>query len=414
MMMKTAGKILLTYLLLVLLFTGVLVAVFHIPTTAIEGNLRPSVQQIVDGPNFTAPASRVQPWKLGTFSDCLILGIAYCGDSSHPLQSAMSAKFMMLDGSPIKGAQQMLDDPTHAKLQTVVYSRYWHGNQVVVRPLLCIMTTRGIRIFNITLLTLLWLMLLVVMWRKIDHMSALIIMACLAAVMIPSVPLCFNYVPTFYLALASSLLVLCWQQLTARQGNAAVFFFVIGACTTYFDLLTTPMVALMVPLAVYLLYRKPDRPCRVLIMLSLCWLIGYASLWATKWLLAATLMGPEAFHDAMRSVTQRTVGHNEQDYMVWCLKASSVLFLTVALIAAAVTILLGKSRQALQQHSWMLLVALSSFVWTFVLLEHSWHHLHFTWRTFVVLAIGLGLYWRHTLDVKHPLALFKKPNLSSR
>ena len=43
----------------------------------------------------------------------------------------------------------------------------------------------------------------------------------------------------------------------------------------------------------------------------------------------------------------------------------------------------------------MLLVAMSSFVWTLVLLEHTWHHLHFTWRTFVVLAIGVALFWRH-------------------
>ena len=212
----------------------------------------------------------------------------------------------------------------------------------------------------------------------------------------------------FYIALLASLAILCWQPATSDRDHAVITFFVIGAVTTYFDLLTTPMVALAVPLIVYMLYRKPTAAWRAVIMLSLAWLAGYAALWATKWLLAALITGQDAFQDAMGAVTQRTIGHGEQDYMRWCLKATTAALAAVMIITATLTALFGKSWHALRRNSWMLLVAMASFVWAFVLLEHTWHHLHFTWRTFAVLAIGIMLFLWHSLDLRHPFALFKK------
>lgn len=400
--MKLAIRILLTYLTLTLLFTGVLAAVFCIPRSAIEQGVRQSVKQVTDdGLMFTARVGILQPLQLGNFSDCLILGIAYCADSSQPLTAAMTDKFMMLGDSPVKGAQLMLSNPDNLDLRTVVYCRYWHGNQVVIRPLLCVTTVHGIRVINIVALTLLWLVLLAVMWRRIDHVDSLIIMGCLAAVMSPSVPFCMNYVPTFYIALAASLLVLLWRPATAKWSNTVVLMFVIGAVTVFFDLLTTPLITLAVPVTVYILYRHPQRACREVIVLALAWVAGYASLWATKWLLAALITGQDAFQDAMGAITQRTVGHGEQElaYTRWCLRTTLLSLGIVTGFTAIVTLLLRKSWQAVRQHSWALLVAMMAYVWVFVLMEHTWHHLQFTWRTFVVLAIGIGLFLRHTIKL---------------
>ena len=411
--MKTVVNILVAYILLALLFTGVVVAAFSIPGSAVEQGARQSVQQVTDdGKMFTAQVGQIQPYKLGVFSDCLILGIAYCADSSHPLESAMSDRFMMVDGSPIQGTQAMLERPDDDNIQPVIYCRYWHGNQVMMRPLLCITTLHGIRVINWVLLTLLLLGLLVAMRQRVGLTEALIVTLSLAAVMVPSVPMCLNYVPTFYIALLSSIIILCWKPVTTKWHCSMTAFFIIGACTSFFDLLTTPMVALAVPLVVYMLYLKPENTWRTVIMLSLAWLLGYALLWATKWALAALITGHAAFEDAMGAVAQRTAGHNEQDYMKWCLKATGLALLAVASLTAVVTLTFAKSWQSIRRNSWMLLVAMASFLWAFVLLEHTWHHLHFTWRTFVVLIIGVGLFWYHTLDLRRPFALFRNHQTS--
>ena len=395
--MKTAGRIFVAYLVLTLLFTGALTAVFLIPSSAIEGNVRQSVLQLNDeGPKYTTQIGFVQPYKLAVFSDCLMMGIAYCADNSQPLQSAMNARFMMVDGSPVKGSRIMMEHPDDQRLQPVIYSRYWHGNQVIIRPLLSVMPLNGIRTINVVLLTLLWLTLLVVMWQRVGRADALIVAGCLAAVMVPSVPLCLNYVSTFYIALVASVVILLWKPATARWQSAVILFFVIGAATTFLDLLTTPMVAMAVPLVVYMLYRKPEKTWRAVILLSLAWLLGYASLWATKWLLAILITGHAAWQDAMSAVTQRTVGHGEQDYMLWCLK-HTLIALGCFIAIASVLITFTKNRwDNLRRHGWMLLIALSAFVWALVLLEHTWHHLHFTWRTFVVTLIGIALFMRYS------------------
>ena len=401
--MKLFLRIMMAYLLLALVFTGAVTASFSIPTRAIEQQVRASVDEVTtDSKMFSTRLGMLEPYKLGSFSDCVILGIAYCGDSSQPLQSAMNAKFVMKDSSPVLGARQMLEDTVGNGLQPVIYSRYWHGNQAIVRPLLCVTDVHGIRIINIVLLAVLLLLLLAALWKRVKPGDALIITLLLAVVMIPSVPLCLNYVPTFYIALIASLLILWWKPATSRWDNTVVLFFVIGAATTFLDLLTTPMVAMAVPLTVYMLYRRPRRTWRAVIFLALAWLAGYALLWATKWALAALITGHAAFQDAMGAVTQRTVGHDEQDYMRWCLKWTFAALAATVVTVAVVTVLLRCSRAILRRNSWMLLVAMSSFVWAFVLLEHTWHHLHFTWRTFVVLAIGVTLFWHHILSPNPP------------
>jgi hypothetical protein len=413
--MKTVLNLFIAYILLALLFTGAVVAAFSIPNSAIERNVRHSVQQVTDdGKMFTAQVGQIQPFKLGIFSDCLILGIAYCADNNHPQQSAMSNRFMMVDNSPVQGAHAMLEPTGGESLKPVIYCRYWHGNQVIIRPLLCVTTLHGIRVINWICLTLLLLGLLVVMWQRVGRADALIVTVALAAVMVPSVPMCMNYVPTFYIALLASIVMLCWKTVTANWQYTVTAFFVIGACTSFLDLLTTPMVALAVPLVVYMSYRKPEKAWRTVIVLSLAWLLGYALLWATKWLLAALITGHAAWEDAKGAITQRTVGqHNEQDYMMWCLKSTGMLLLAVVSLTTAVTLTFAKSWQSILQHSWLLLVAMASFVWAFVLMEHTWQHLHFTWRTFVVLAIGVGLFWHHTIDLRQPFALFRNHKTSS-
>ena len=267
-----------------------------------------------------------------------------------------------------------------------------------MRPLLTVTTMRGIRLINIVLLSLLLIAAMVVMCKRLGVRDALIITLGLGLVMVPSVPLCLNYVPTFVIALAASLLILLWDKPTSTRGDALVLFFIIGGVTAFMDLLTTPLIAMAVPLMVYMLLRRPDDACRTMVVMALAWLAGYALLWASKWVLAAMVTGFDSFGDAFGAVTQRTVGHGEQGFMMWCLTRTLAIIAAVVLFTSVATWLLSGARQALKDNGWMLLLAASSLVWALVLLEHTWHHLHFTWRTFVVLLIGVTLYLCHQRD----------------
>ena len=411
--MRLVGRILVTYLVLLFLFTGAVAMTHAIPRSEIEGNLQRSVQEVVtDGQMFTWQVGILQFHIIDVFTECLMLDIAYCADNEHPMQSAMENKFMMVDSSPEAGIQTLLCDPDDPHLRPVIYSRYWHGSQCLLRPLLRMTTMRGIRMLNIFLLSMLLIATTALMIRRLGKRDALIISLSLLLVMVPTVPLCLNYVPTFVIALIASLFILLWEKPTVNRSNAVVTFFIIGAVTAFMDLLTTPMVALAVPLAIYMLLHRPDDACRTLMVMALAWLAGYALLWASKWALAALVTDFDVFGDAMGSVRWRTVGRGEQDYMLWCLKRTLEMLAAVTLITAVATWALnslnwlrrtngsqtGNLRQALKHNGWMLLLAASSFVWTLVLLEHTWRHPHFTWRTFVVTLIGLLLFLSHSRE----------------
>jgi len=406
--MKVVKHILVAYLSLVALFTVALVGAFSIPSRVIEDNVRLSVRQVIDdGEVFSARVGEVNPLAVDVFSDCLLLGIAYCADSDHPLQAAMDAAFMMQDGSTIEGAQLMMGGTVADKPPLTVYSRYWHGNQVVLRPLLCVATVRTIRWINAALLAALLLALAAALWRRVGRSEALVITLSLLAVMVPTVPWCMNMVPTFYIALVSSLLIL-WRPSVIDAPRALTLFFVIGGLTAFFDLLTTPLVAMAVPAAVDILCRKPARPWRELVLMALAWLGGYALLWASKWALAGLVTGYSALDDAFGAIRMRTVGVDEPEYMRWCLDKTVMMVAAVCCIVASVSILFGRSWQCLRDHAWLLLLALAPVAWAFVLLQHSWHHLFFTWRTSVVLIMAVALFWHRTLSLRHPLSVFKR------
>ena len=104
----------------------------------------------------------------------------------------------------------------------------------------------------------------------------------------------------------------------------------------------------------------------------------------------------------------RTVGVDEGEYMRWCLDKTVMMVAAVCCIVAAVSILFGRSWRCLRDHAWLLLLALAPVAWALVLLQHTWHHLFFTWRTSVVLIMAVALFWHRTLSLRHPLSVFKR------
>jgi len=411
--MRTVKKLVVAVVALLVVFTALVTAVSMIPRRAIEANVRASMNEVrQDSVMFYAGVSAWRPFTVGDFTNALMLDLAYCVDSSHPLQAAMVNNFAIVDKSPLDALERLYrdgDNADNADVQMVPYPRYWHGNQVVLRPLLCVTTVHGVYVLNIVVLALLWLALLVLLWRRVSPGDALLVSLPLLAVMVPSVPLCMNYPPPFVVGMLGALLVLLCRRVTARLGNAVVLFVVIGACTSFFDLLTAPLVSLGVPLFVYMLYCRPRRACATVVALSLAWLGGYAVLWLGKWVLAALLTGHGVMQDGLDQVTRRAVGNaDEAGYLDYCLKRSLQALAAFVALMAVLTLLLGKSWRDIRACGWMLLLAMSSWVWELVVLEHTWTHMHFTWRTFVVLAIGVLLYCCHTMSLRHPLGLFRR------
>lgn len=395
------------YFILLATFFVLVVATAAIPLSAIHGNLESSVQTIaqegeypVHGPSLTMQDN---------FTDCVMLNIAAGTDAGHPVVSAMSNTLHMGNGDIISGTRDLLNGQ---QAESRLYARYWHGSQVLLRPLLCVMDYRGIRIFNYIFLGLLALACILLGYRQVSRTFAAVFAVGLVAVTGWLVPLNMQYVACFGVMLVAMLLIMAAPGRFHTTRAACLLFFVIGGVAQFFDLLTTPLITLGLPLIVWCMIHKPDHAGRVVVMLSLMWLLGYASLWASKWVLAGFIMGSDIIGDAVQSAQLRTAGGEMAEQgltataiykMYW-----SSLISTRALIAEGAFILVvailyrcfGRPRRFMSANLWLLLVAAMPVVWTLVLAQHTFLHHFFTWRIVLVTVVALLLFVCHTISFR--------------
>ncbi len=113
----------------------------------------------------------------------------------------------------------------------------------------------------------------------------------------------------FHIAIFSSIFLLLTYQ---KNQNYLVLFFIIGGVTSFFDLLTVPLITLGLPLIVYLQLSKKgikDLACN-----SISWAIGYLLLWATKWVIVEYFFVPGAIQTSIDQIVNRTITKADPEF----------------------------------------------------------------------------------------------------
>ena len=140
-----------------------------------------------------------------------------------------------------------------------------------------------------------------------------------------------------------------------------------------------------------------------LIGFGISWAIGYAGMWAAKWVIADLTLHTGTIKDAIWSIIGRTeaiggrprmnggfyvIGLNLQEYPAY-------MGIAVALLAAAAVVLLimavvtGKWKQEYMQLIPMVIVAAIPFAWIIAVQHHSALHARFTFRILSVAAAAV-------------------------
>ncbi|MBI1393141.1 MAG: hypothetical protein GC152_10415 [Alphaproteobacteria bacterium] len=211
------------------------------------------------------------------------------------------------------------------------YFRYWHGHLVVTRPALSVLAYNDLRGLTFTACVLL---LGAATWRIGRDFGAA---AGLAFVLPFFVLNALGYwvvatkATTFALAVGACLAF-------SRRGDRPaplVAYFALGSLTAFFDFLTAPALIFCLPTIVWVMYRrrgaaaaggadgKADRNAdwrvdwRDVIALGAFWTAGYAGLWAAKIAIAAMVIGPAAWADAMGQAAFRIRGESDLVDAYW-------------------------------------------------------------------------------------------------
>ncbi|MBO4980272.1 MAG: hypothetical protein J6C84_00020 [Lachnospiraceae bacterium] len=294
------------------------------------------------------------------------------------------------------------------------YSRYWHGYLVYLKPLLAVFTWHQVVVIGIVLQVVMMAAVIFLSLRRkkpgigIAMLVGFFFMKPVLVLISLTMSVCW------VITLAAMLAMLLWHEKLELKKHYPELFLMVGILVGYFDFLTYPVVTLGFPLCTYFLLKEKEtlkQSIGKVVGYSICWGIGYAGMWAMKWIIADLTLHTGTIKDAAWSIIGRTeaiggrprvnggwyvISLNLQEY-----KWNLYLILAIVIAALALGVLLTAFckvpvKQVLSEVASYFTIFCIPFAWIIVVQHHSALHARFTFRIIsvailAVLCMGISL-----------------------
>ena len=135
-----------------------------IPSNKIRNNIKESIDTIIKD-DSKQPFCNFLFFKLDNFTDALMLNIAYNINYKAPLKSSMENKYYIGKNDEILFTTDNILNNDYTNATPINYTRYWHGNQLFLRPLLLFFNYVNIRILNYICLVVLFIYLCILLLK---------------------------------------------------------------------------------------------------------------------------------------------------------------------------------------------------------------------------------------------------------
>ena len=398
--------VLATYVCRTVITTLLLWGVYSIPREKLYPQMVSSVSLLEEEgkyPSIPYFRSKVRD----NYSDAAMLNIAFGaqeGTLMDNLRNAMRSNEPMTE-EEIEGLKLAVSQYPNIP-ESVPYGRYWHGYQVYLRPLLTVFDLSQLRIINYILLFGITCIMLRLMWRKLGMWYALMMLLALLSVAYPWVPQCMHFSSIFYVGMISMIVSMLIAGRTNEPVLRPILFFLSGAITSCLDLLTAPMIPLVLLLLTDTLMHKYEgttkqqfwRRIGDLVGYGVIWCVGYALFWVTKFAVGSLILDTNLFVDGLNQTATR-MDASFVPFSSWALKVLVFPFkhnYTLLLSGMAVMYVFlrwNKYRLAIINNAWLLVVAMIEPVWLLLLRQHTViHYVIFVWRSEIILVLCLSLF----------------------
>ena len=394
----------------VILGTVLMILVYLIPTGRIRDNIISS-EDIYDREGLTNYYNEyLVSSRMDNYTDSVMQAeAAYDGDENVVVRALQSKYHYLTDMEDYTSPGyinklMMHGDDTNSIV--VSYARYWHGYLLILKPLFLVINMHGMRILNAVFQMLMLAAVLFGMVRKGQKILIAPLLVCVLMINPVSTILNMQFACMYNITLIL-LAVLLYTKIADGEGYWKLFLF-SGIATAFFDFLTYPLISLGLPLVLLIAMRKEKSADNIRITFFSClnWGIGYAVMWASKWVVCDLLTGSNVIADALHQVSARTVtnayeeigldstniisvfGYNFiplRDIPMVALFVFSVLSLVLYMVFAR-----KKFRICEDSLIALLLIALIPFIWYAVLSNHSAVHYWMTYRDLAVMFFSLG------------------------
>ena len=302
-----------------------------------------------------------------------------------------------------KATRQIEGNPLWEAMNMEGYTYYWHGYVVILRVLLLFMDYEQFRFLNCILQLMMMFFVAHFIWEKKGQRYALALLTSYFLMMPMAMFLSLQFSWIFYIAMALSLLI-CYRHTWFTEKRIPYIFVIAGMLTSFLDLLTYPLYTWAFPLLLLILLSEDGQKAlnyvKTVVVSGLGWILGYAGMWFGKWALAGWIVHRNVIQEAWDEVMFRS-GSDEALNLIARLEALYDNWkhyeypLYTALLAIWLTWFIYKSLNGKTQivrqekNGAYLLITLSSFVWYFVLANHTLGHHFFTYRIWGVAITGI-------------------------
>lgn len=384
-------KISLILFLLIVLFISLLCISASIPTSLIKENISESIY-IFDKEGYF-PKEGFN-FLLDNWTDALMLNMSYSVNSERPFESIMlnrmnyeaNANLEYSDNAFLGPIEHLKETMEGKQTHYYEYARYWHGYLVYLRPLLAITNYLGVRIFLSVLIFSLSFYLIYLSY-KIDKKLGLSLGIWLISIPIYFIGLSIQYSSVIIITLIASVVIL-----KNKKIDINILFLVIGAFTSFMDLLTTPILTFGIPIfiSIYLNSGNIKEKINLIIKLGLFWSLGYLGIWAMKWLIVDVIYNKGIIKDAISTIIYRTIGNEKENGNIIETILLNILYYKKIIVLLLLSYFsFVKTKRILKENIPYMIIGIIPFIWYSIVNNHSYIHARFTYKNLTITFLCL-------------------------
>lgn len=433
-MLRLAKKIIIAFVVLIAIYVLSLTSVFMLPKSIIQDNVIRDIDVLVlkSGPiyKFNRETEFLEgpTGYVDALTDATMLTRNINFNETNNDKARCIQHFF---GFSTRFADEIYANPLKEALNANGYTRYWHGYQVVLRPLLMFFDYTQIRIFNIIWFTLFSVGAGFVFFKRLGLNATFLLGLGLVMCKFNLIPLSMQFMNMFMLTLFLIIVLHFWlgpkqdkKILLKDYDNLYLLCFAIGSLTSFFDFLTTPILPVGVCLYFLLLYFRErynyEFKWKNVIFSIALWGIGYLLTWASKWILCWLVLDINVFEEVIKQIFIRinNVVVDDAGTSLQVTRALAVLgniyalatpmpldvLIKVVLVLLTGVLLISRYYPGDKKNDFLaqlLFIGGLPFWWYGFIVNHSYIHFWFTYRSLLVSVLCFGTYLARKVSWKN-------------
>ncbi len=409
--MKAILKYIILFISMIIIFSVSMIITYSLPNGAINENVKDSYEEIIKSSNMYGQS--IINSYYDTYSDMLILNMAL-NRGTDINQSSIERAFEnsryseSISDKTFGGQEIPLKKVIYDRnlLNNQEYSRYWHGTQTLIRPLLMIFTYNEIKFLMTIILFMLLFWASYEMNKNVGKGITSAFIFSMLIVAINAVPMVLQFAPPFMVMLIGIIILNILIQ-KDKEKFIPYLFFLLGSVIAFYDTLTVPIITLGIPLINLIIYNyRKNVKIRTnifsLIKNSALWGVAYASTYVSKWIIASVVLGKDAISLAIKNLFFRIDGDLSTTVEISILNSieQNLKFLTnevfwflvfIIIIIFCITII---RKKIIETNVYKLiiptiLIITYPFIWYGILIEHSINHAYISFRMLSITVFGI-------------------------